>query len=113
VTFIEHWPAELYPLVPDPDADPGGGTVPLVPDIEHVVEGHQLRPDLLQEFVEWSGGMVIGVINGGPVVLLPGTRPAGQRIAGLGDFAVRGEDEQYPRAELASGFWQRYTPASS
>jgi hypothetical protein len=72
-----------------------------------------MRPDLVAEFVAWSGGVAIGVINGGPVVLLPGSQPAGDRLVGLGDFAVRGPGEEYPHAEAAAGFWQRYTPAGS
>lgn len=93
--YLDTCPATLRPL--DADGRPRGRTV----------EVFQLRPDLVAEFVAWSGGQQL-LLNGGPVVLLPGTAPAASRLVGLGDYAVRDGDTL--RAEPAAGFAQRYQP---
>lgn len=68
-----------------------------------------MRPDLIDALIDWSGGDVVGVLNGGPLVLLPGTRPAAQRMVGLGDFAVKAGESW--RGYRADGFYQQFTPA--
>jgi hypothetical protein len=78
------------------------------PDAEVTVQVFQHRPDLTAQLVDWCSGDRL-TLNGGPVVLLPGTRPANQRLVGLGDFAVRAGDTW--RAEPASGFYSRWAPA--
>lgn len=60
------------------------------------------------ELAAWSGGD-IGFANGGPVVVVGGTRKAVDRLVGLGDYAVRDGDRFW--AEPAAGFGQRYQPA--
>lgn len=73
------------------------------------VEVFQMRPDLVDALLAWSGGDVIGIVNGGPLVLLPGYRRAADRMVGLGDFAVRRGTSF--RGYRADGFYQQYTPA--
>lgn len=95
--WIEHPPARCHPLVAD-EADR------LQPDTSRTVEVFPLRPDLVQEFVAWTGGEVL-VVNGGQAVLFDG------QVAGLGDYAVRDADEaahDHARREPAGGFDQRY-----
>lgn len=90
MTFVEHWPAPVRKL-DTPDA---------------VLTAHQLRPDLVEAFLGWSGGMQV-LLNGGPAVVLGATVPAtGQIVVGLGDFAIR--DGSRVWGEPAAGFWQRY-----
>lgn len=90
------WPAHFHPVNDDGE-----------PDATRTVEVNQLRPDRVADFLAWSDGTEL-LLNGGPVVLLPGTRPAAQRLVGLGDFAVR--DGDTVRAEPADGFYQRFQP---
>lgn len=92
--YLDTCPTPLRPL--DNDGQPLGRTV----------EAFQLRPDLVDAFLAWTGGTRL-MLNGGPVVLLPGDAPADTRLVGLGDFAVRDGDQL--RAEPALGFAQRYT----
>lgn len=93
------WPRTYVPL----DADGQ-----LIPDGEPL-ELFLHRPDLTEDLLAWSGGTVL-TLNGGPVILLPGTAPAGQRLVGLGDHALRSASGQL-RAEPADGFATRYQPA--
>lgn len=96
--FVDTWPHPFRPL--GPDGNPSGAAV----------EVFQLRPDLVEPFGTWSGGTVV-LLNGGPVVLLTGPAPAGERLVGLGDFGVRTRDGVF-YAEPADGFYSRYTPGS-
>lgn len=61
------------------------------------------------DVVVWAGGDR-GFVNGGPVVVVGGTRKAVDRLVGLGDFAVRDGDRFW--AEPADGFGQRYQPVA-
>ncbi len=72
------------------------------------VEAFQHTPLNTAELVEWAGGETT-TVNGGPVVVVGGTRRAVERLCGLGDFAVRDGDRFW--AEPADGFYQRYQPA--
>ncbi len=103
MTWLPTGQATVNPLVVDDEtlADPV-----LVPDTSRTAEVTQLRPDTVEQFVEWSGG-TYDLVNGGPVVLLPGRGPALGRVVGLGDFGVR-EGERLS-GERADGFWQRWT----
>ena len=75
-----------------------------------MVQVFQLRPDLVEQLRDWSGGQVV-VVNGGPAVLLPGDTPLTTRLVELGNFAVR--DGATFQAEPANGFYRRYQPAST
>jgi hypothetical protein len=97
--FVQTFPHPFHPVDDD-------GT----PDPDVTVEVFQVRPDTIAEFLAWSGADELGVVNGGPVFLLPGTRPAAERLCGLGDFAVR-RDTGSVRSWPADGFYQRYQPA--
>jgi hypothetical protein len=72
------------------------------------VEVMQHNPLNTAEFAAWSGGD-IGFVNGGPIVVVGGTRKAVDRLVGLGDYAVRDGDRFW--AESADGFGRRYQPA--
>lgn len=72
------------------------------------VEVVQHTPLNTSEVATWAGGEV-GFVNGGPVVVVGGTRKAVDRLVGLGDFAVRDGDRFW--AEPADGFTQRFIPA--
>lgn len=96
MTIPAEWPAQVHPVVDG------------APDTARTVEANQLRPDRVAEFLAWCGGQQL-MLNGGPVVLLPGDDPPAGRLVGLGDFAVA--DGDTVRAEPAGGFWQRYQPA--
>jgi len=69
------------------------------------VEVFQHTPLNTDQLTAWTGGDV-GFVNGGPVVVVGGTRKAVDRLVGLGDFAVRDGDRFW--AEPADGFGQRY-----
>lgn len=92
--YVDTWPHPFRAL--DDIGQPTGDAV----------EVHQLRPDLLDAFLTWSGGTPL-LVNGGPAVLLPGTRPAAERVVGLGDFAVHTTSWW---AEPAAGFYNRFRP---
>lgn len=92
--FVDTWPHTFHPL----DGES-----------REAVEVFQLRPDLVDQLVAWSGGELL-VVNSGPAVLLPGETPVQTRLVSLGDFAVRLVDGSY-RPEPADGFWRRYRPA--
>lgn len=98
--WIESPPAACHPLV--------GDGVDLTPDLDVVVELYPLRPDLIPAFLAWTGGAQV-LVGGATAVLLPGTRPAVQRIVGLGDYAARGDGKLW--AEPAGGIAQRYVRA--
>lgn len=89
------WPRRMQPVA---DGEPTGDPV----------ETYQHTPLTTAELATWSGGD-IGFVNGGPVVVVGGTRRAAARLVGLGDFAVRDGDRFW--AETADGFYQRFTPA--
>ena len=72
------------------------------------VEVFQHTPLTTDQLTTWTGGEV-AFVNGGPVVVVGGTRKAVDRLVGLGDFAVRDGDRFW--AESADGFSQRYIPA--
>lgn len=72
------------------------------------VEVVQHNPLNTEQLAMWAGGDV-AFINGGPVVVVGGTRKAVDRLVGLGDYAVRDGDRFW--AELADGFTQRFIPA--
>lgn len=80
-----------------------GGT--LAADTSRTAEVRQLRPDLREPFLAWTGGTEM-LVNGGPAVLLPGSGRVPARLVGLGDFAVREGDRL--TAEPADGFWARW-----
>jgi hypothetical protein len=102
VTWLPAGRATAHPLVVDTYEVQDGV---LVPDKSRTAEVYQLRPDTVDAFVVWTGG-TYDLVNGGPVVLLPGRGPALGRVVGLGDFAVR-EGEKLS-GERADGFWQRW-----
>lgn len=95
--FVETWPHPHHPVT---DGEP---------DVPVTVEVFQLRPDLVAEFLGWSGGEEL-FVNGGPAVLLPGSRRAADRIVGLGDYAVQDQMGRFT-AEPAAGWANRYIPA--
>lgn len=76
-----------------------------VGELLEVVQHNPLNTDQL---AMWAGGDV-ALVNGGPVVVLGGTRKAVDRLVGLGDYAVRDGDRFW--AESADGFTQRFIPA--
>lgn len=96
---MDEWPRPFHP-VNDGETDTGV-----------VVEVFLHRPDLTNQLLVWAGGHADDVllINGGPTVLLPGTRRASDRLVGLGDFAVK-EPGHSVKAEQADGFSTRYLP---
>lgn len=69
------------------------------------VDVYQHTPLTTDAVAEWCGGDRT-VVNGGPVVVVGGTRKAVDRLCGLGDFAVRDGDRFW--SEPADGFYQRY-----
>lgn len=100
---VSSWPHPFHPAEVD-------ATGAVVADEAVTVEVFQHRPDLTDQLVAWSGGELL-VVNGGPVVLLPGSRRAAQRLVGLGDYAVR--DGDTVTAEEAAGFYQRFVAAET
>jgi hypothetical protein len=88
------WPRSMQPAT---DGEPVGDPV-------EVFQHNALNTD---ELVVWAGGDR-GFVNGGPVVVVGGTRRAVDRLVGLGDYAVRDGDRFW--AETADGFSQRYQP---
>ena len=90
--FVESWPHPFHRIADG-----------------QAVEVFQLRPDLVEQLRAWAGGEVV-FVNDGPAVLLPGAGPAGGRLVGLGDFAVR--DGATSQAEPGDGFYRRYQPAA-
>ncbi len=101
--WIESPPATCHPLVENDDNG-------LAPDVDVVVELYPLRPDLIEPFLAWTDGQR-DLVGGAVVVLLPGNRPALQRIVGLGDYAARRAGKVW--AEPAAGIGQRYTLAAT
>jgi hypothetical protein len=102
------WPAPVHPLVEAGTLPPGLDPVPLsalVADPTRTVEAFQYRPDLTLDLVTWSGG-VVGIVDGAPALLL---RTGG--VVRLGDYALRDNPDGDVRAEVAAGFWQRWSPA--
>ncbi|MDN5931548.1 MAG: hypothetical protein L0I24_10880 [Pseudonocardia sp.] len=98
--WIESPPAACHPLVEDGDGA-------LIPDESTVVELYPLRPDLpVEAFLAWTGGEQL-LVGGTTAVLLPGTRPAKDRLVGLGDYAARADGKVW--AEKAAGIASRYT----
>lgn len=101
--WIEQPPARAHPLVDD-------GTGALAAALDTVVELYPLRPDLpIEAFLAWTSGQQL-LVGGTTTVLLPGTRPAAQRLVGLGDYAAR-DDRGRTWAEPAAGIAQRYALA--
>jgi hypothetical protein len=94
---VPDWPRTFLPLDDDGQADD-----------RQPVELFQHRPDTTDDLAAWCDGQTI-LVNGGPVVLLPGTR-ADRQIVGLGDYALRTDGGRY-RVEYADGLATRYTPA--
>lgn len=94
----------MHPASPDSDGDG------LDTDTTETVEVAQFVSGDMDGFLELTGGTLIGVVNGGPLVLLPSTRPAAERLVGLGDFAVRRGASVTGRR--ADGFYQRFQPTT-
>lgn len=94
---MDEWPRLFHPV------DDG------VADAGVTVEVFQHQPGRTDALLAWAGGDAPDVllINGGPAVLLPGTRRAADRLVGLGDYAVR-EPGHSVKAEQADGFSQRF-----
>lgn len=101
--WIDSPPARCHPLVEDDDNG-------LAPDEDVTVELYPLRPDLTQSFLAWAGGDPL-LVGGATAVLLPGTRPAKDRLVGLGDYAARRDGKVW--AEPAGGIGQRYVLATT
>lgn len=88
------WPRTMQPVTGgEPTGDP--------------VEAYQHTPLTTDELTAWCGGDR-GFVNGGPVVVVGGTRRAVDRLVGLGDYAMRDGDRFW--SEPADGFGQRYQP---
>lgn len=94
---MDEWPRPFHPVA---DGEP---------DTDVTVEVFLHRPDLTDQLLAWAGGDAADVllINGGPTILLPGTRRAADRLVGLGDYAVK-EPGHSVKAEQADGFSQRF-----
>lgn len=90
------WPRPCHPVALNGDPDP---TV--------TVELYQHTALNTADLAAWCGGE-IALVNGGPVVIVGGTRRAADRLCGLGDYAVRDGDRWW--AESADGLYQRYQP---
>lgn len=93
------WPRPYHPVTADNQVDT---TV--------TVELYQHTVATTQSLREWCGGEV-AYVNGGPVVIVGGTRRAADRLCGLGDYAARDGDRWW--AETADGLYQRFRPAGS
>lgn len=80
-----------------------------VPDLAVDVQVFQHQPGRTDQLLAWADAEVEDVllINGGPAVLLPGTRRSADRLVGLGDYAVK-VDGHSVKAEPADGFFTRY-----
>jgi hypothetical protein len=92
------WPRPYHPINADGD-----------PDTDTVVELFQHTVATTDELTAWCGGET-AFVNGGPVVIVGGTRRAVDRLCGLGDYAVRDGDRWW--ATPADGLYQRYRPVS-
>lgn len=95
--FVERYPHPHHPVV--------NGE----PDLDVTVEVFQHRPAETAALLAWAGGDEV-MVNGGPAVVLPGTRPFTDRLVGLGDFVVR-DGRTSGRRYPADGFHQRFRPA--
>lgn len=93
---MAEWPRPFHPVI--------DGEV----DLGVTVEVYQHLPGQTAEFVADTDGDEL-FLNGGPVVLLPGTRKAADRLVGLGDYAAKTGSSW--RAEPADGFFARYLRA--
>lgn len=91
------WPRPYHPVLPDHTLD----TSRVVDLYVHMVSN-------TQSLAQWCGGEV-AFVSGGPVVVVPGDRPAVERMCGLGDFVARDGDQWH--TEVADGLYQRYRPA--
>lgn len=91
------WPRAFHPV--DADGEPDTATV---------VELFQHTALNTADVALWCGGET-AMVNGGPVVVVGGTRRAVDRLCGLGDYAARDGDRWW--AEPADGLYQRYRPA--
>lgn len=92
------WPRLYHPVGPDNE-----------PTTDVTVELYVHTVATTQSLREWCGGEV-AFVNGGPVVIVGGTRRAADRLCGLGDYTVRDGDRWW--AETADGLYQRYRPVS-
>ena len=92
------WPRDYHPVTADNDLD-----------TSTVVELYQHTVATTLSLAEWCGGEVAH-INGGPVVIVGGTRRAADRLCGRGDYAVRDGDRWW--SETADGLYQRFRPAT-
>lgn len=102
----------MHPLVESrhderEDVSDAQATTSLVPDPQRTVQLFQLRPDLVEACRSWCDGDLL-ILNGGPVVLVPGRGPSVRRLAGLGDYVVR-EGGAFS-AQSADGIAQRFQP---
>jgi hypothetical protein len=93
------WPKPFHPVT--------DGVV----DTDETVQIFPLMPEGADALLEWAGGGDSLVVNGGPCVVLPGTRKVRDRVVGLGDVAVADSVgvKSCPGGELAA----RYTPAGA
>lgn len=94
---MTEWPRAYHPVRPD-------GTV----DTSRTVELYVHTVENTVQVAAWCGGE-IAIVNGGPVVVVGGTKRAVERLCGLGDFAARDGDRWW--AERADGLYQRLQPA--
>lgn len=96
---MSDWPRRYHPVK-------GSGEL----DTATVVELYQHTVATTLALAHWAGGEV-AFVNGGPIVIVGGTRRAADRLCGLGDYAVRDGDRWW--AEPADGLYQRFRPADS
>lgn len=93
---MSDWPRPYHPVTNDGEVD-----------TDVTVELYQHTATNTDQLVEWCGGER-AFVNGGPVVLVGGSRRAVDRLCGLGDYAVRDGDRWW--AEPADGLYQRFRP---
>lgn len=92
------WPRDYHPI--------HDGQI----DRTRTVQLYPHQPGGLDQLRDWCGGGDTAFVNGGPVLIVPGTGPCAQRLVGLGDVAVA--DGDHPLRAVPGGeISARYSPA--
>ena len=76
-------------------------------DRDRTVQMWSHNPTNTDQLIDWVGGGETILVNGGPCLILPGTRRVRDRLAGLGDVVVNddGSFRALPGGELSANYW--------